>query len=234
VQIAAVSSALASTLFCPNSKFSDGDPESSLSETLESVCSSQIEDKKKPRDENMHSSRSKSVRVFSLEDNNNIPSYDINPTDEKVYLLFPAEDSVSIVTVGKIDRLVVLDIKWTRQNKDSRFTALPTVHLDSPPSKSHFWRWHNSGDGMLSTIEAVYFAAMDVTKNCWTTLERLRLINIMWLFSLQHSIINKRSIAEQRPVPFSEEGKAKARLLRQRHPDRKIKKKLNQKKDNSR
>jgi len=49
-----------------------------------------------------------------------------------------------------------------RINPLSPLEDLPFVHLEFPPQKSHFWRWHNRGDGMLSTIEAIYFAAREV------------------------------------------------------------------------
>jgi hypothetical protein len=125
--------------------------------------------------------------------------------------------------------LIVLDIKWTRKHKDipSNIHAIQKVHLVSPPSASHFWRWHNAGQGCLSTIEAIYFAAMEYTAGAaaaaassserWTIdANRKRLIYIMWLFSLQYATINKRCMEENRSfTPFSEEGKDYARQLRQ-------------------
>lgn len=216
VHIKALSSALESASALEDENDANDDPNYLLSEKLESTKLT-----------NSASSKhiSGSVRIFSLMDDN-IPSYDESMSHEKVFVLFPDQSSVPISSVGKIDRLVVPDIKWSRQHKDAQLTCLPRVKLDSPPAKSHFWRWHNAGDGCLSTIEAIYFAAMDVTKNSWSSSERRKLINIMWLFSLQHAVINKRSLEEQRAVPFSEEGKGQARLLRQQHPGWKIKTKV--------
>lgn len=190
------------------------------------------------------------------------------------YVLFPQEGkSVPISTVAnKIKRLVVLDIKWTRSNNVQTFSAdhhkinasqpseggggksynplaplkdLPFVHLEYPPQNSHFWRWHNRGVGMLSTIEAVYFAAREVS----VTLQQRQGIgkeekdddnsnylqqgsidesdddknyaDILWLFALQRSIIQERSLKEGRPVAFSEEAKAMARALRKQSPPEK-------------
>jgi hypothetical protein len=70
----------------------------------------------------------------------------------------------------KVEKPVVLDIKWARQGvkMDLGIAAFPKMHLDAPPAQSHFGRWHNLGAGMLSTIEVIYFAAMEITTttNC--------------------------------------------------------------------
>lgn len=186
------------------------------------------------------------------------------------YVLFPQEGkSVPISAVAnKIKRLVVLDIKWTRSNNVQLFSAnhhkitasrpseggggksynplaplqdLPFVHLEYPPQNSHFWRWHNRGVGMLSTIEAIYFAAREVS----VTLQQRQdigdeekdddnsndlqqgsigecdddknYVDILWLFALQRSIIQECSLKEGRPVAFSEEAKAMARALRKQN-----------------
>jgi hypothetical protein len=185
------------------------------------------------------------------------------------YVLFPQEEkSVPISAVAKkIKRLIVLDIKWTRSYNVQLFSAdhhkilvsqpseggggksynplaplkdLPFVHLEHPPQNSQYWRWHNRGAGMLSTIEAIYFAAREVS----VKLQQLRdigeedngdgcnnscrhgcidngdknFVDILWLFALQRSIIKQRSIEEGRPVAFSEEAKAMARALRRQDP----------------
>jgi len=179
--------------------------------------------------------------------------------EEGTYVLFPQEGkSVPISSVAnRIKRLVVLDIKWTRSYNVQLFSAdhhknlvsqsseggggksynplaplkdLPFVHLEFPPQNSHFWRWHNRGVGMLSTIEALYFAAREVS----VAQQQIRgigeddaghnmcnddksFVDILWLFALQRSIIEERSLQEGRPVAFSEEAKAMARALRKQH-----------------
>lgn len=225
IQIAAISSALEST------KLNDlpGSLETetmipSISTSLESSKTSQnceSKGKKKP-----NSPCRGSVCLYSFEEDN-MPSYDASQL-RNTYVLFPEKGSVPISSVGKIDRLIVLDIKWSRKSgtADARFSSLPRVHLDSPPPHSHFWRWHSEGEGMLSTIEAIYFAAMEATKG-WSNAQQERLIHIMWLFALQHSVINKRSQQEKRTVPFSEDGKSQRRGLRQLHPDHPSKRESN-------
>ncbi len=188
--------------------------------------------------------------------------------DDGTYVLFPQEGkSVPISAVAnKIKRLVVLDIKWSRSYNVKLFSEdhhkilvsspseggggksynplaplkdLPFVHLEYPPKNSNFWRWHNRGAGMLSTIEAIYFAAreasvalrhqQDIGESEIDGYERKSYqqsdvdyvdkdndcVDILWLFALQRSIIQKRSIEEGRPVAFSEEAKAMARALRE-------------------
>jgi len=46
--------------------------------------------------------------------------------------------------------------------------------------------------------------------------QRCGFVNILWLFALQRSIIEERSIQEGRPVAFSEEAKSIARALRKK------------------
>eukprot|EP00980_Cylindrotheca_fusiformis_P003187 scaffold721_cov131-Cylindrotheca_fusiformis.AAC.77 len=165
-----------------------------------------------------------SATLYSF-DEDNVPLYNSEKL-KNTYVLYPEKGSVPIFSVGKIDRLIVLDIKWSRKSgkSDARFKFLPRVHLDSPPLKSHFWRWHSEGEGMLSTIEAIYYAAMEARSD-FNDDERERWIHIMWLFALQHSIIKKRSELEKRTVPFSNEGKSDRRRLRQLHSDHPFKKK---------
>ena len=189
-----------------------------------------------------------------------MPKYDDDNDDQDgVYVLFPDKDSsVPIESVSsKIQTLVVLDMKWSSQlvKEDPGIRTLPKVHLTNPPSSSHFWRWHNSGQGMVSTIEAIYFAAMEVELFSASSVARTKtptpqttvdngnddsengiekddtcstirdttspssnhhnILDMMWLFALQYATINVRSQEEQRPIPFSEEGKAVNRALRQ-------------------
>jgi hypothetical protein len=167
-----------------------------------------------------------SVVLYDLE-KTSFPEY--SPEEEGVYVLFPTEDSVPISSVSP-SKLVVLDIKWNKQDSvknNPKIAHLPKVHLDSPPAQSHFWRWHNEGRGMLSTIEAVYFAAMEVTRddNSWSQEARDDLVHMLWLFALQHSIIHARNEMEKRVLPFTEEGKETQRVLRnqQKEIQRRIK-----------
>eukprot|EP00957_Ditylum_brightwellii_P030516 2311353-Ditylum_brightwellii.AAC.1 len=93
-----------------------------------------------------------------------IPPYN---TNNNTYLLFPSKDSIPLSSVSTtITKLVVLDCKWTKssllQHPNLQHYNIPHVHLSNPPDKSYFWRWHKEGKGMLSTIEAIYYASLDV------------------------------------------------------------------------
>ena len=141
--------------------------------------------------------------------------------DAGVYLLFPSDDSVPITAVTEpIKKLVVLDCKWSKTSVvrlNPGIASLPKVHLANPPDKSLFWRWHNSGRGMLSTIEAIYYAAWEVsTQDLSMHQDRHNLVHAMWLFALQRAVITHRSREEQRIAPFSDEGKLQQRLRRQK------------------
>lgn len=228
----------------------------------------------------------KNIKLYDLNKEETLPDYSASQNSGRIvnedkvdgdatgnideggtYVLFPQEGkSVPMSSVaGKIKRLVVLDIKWTRSFNVKLFSAdyhkimvssqseagggksynplsglkdLPFVHLEFPPQNSNFWRWHNRGEGMLSTIEAIYFAAREAS----VALQQRRDIgenekgddnarqiaseeqdndqtftDILWLFALQRSIIQERSVQEGRPVAFSEEAKAMARALRKQH-----------------
>lgn len=139
------------------------------------------------------------------------------------YVLFPQKGkSVPISSVaGKLKRLVVLDIKWSKlgliTTNTPALTALPFVHLESPPPQSHFWRWHNAGDGMLSTAEAIYYAALEAgAARGWTEKEQDQIIDVMWLFALQRSIVGRRGVQAGRPAAYSKEGKARQISARMR------------------
>jgi len=159
----------------------------------------------------------KSEKAITLYDLEHRAFPDYTSEEEGVYVLFPDKDSVPISSVSPT-KLVVLDMKWSRtRTKDHpNLNALRKVHLSSPPAKSRFWRWHNESPGMLSTIEAIFYAAMEVTRDDphWTVDERDALIHMFWLFSLQRSVIHEKSEEEQRAPPFSEAGKSERRLLR--------------------
>eukprot|EP00977_Amphora_coffeiformis_P009205 scaffold2095_cov166-Amphora_coffeaeformis.AAC.12 len=149
-----------------------------------------------------------------------IPDYS---TQDDVYFLFPSDTSVGLSTVAaKVGKLVVLDCRWSKSHlrRDPRLAILPKVHLDNPPRESFFWRWHNSGAGMLSTIEALYFAAWEVAdQQRWSFDRRRSLVNLLWIFGLQRAKIKQqydsgRGHSVIPYTPFSEEGKAFARMLR--------------------
>lgn len=165
------------------------------------------------------------VKIFNLE-KDEMPPY--NTEQDGTYLLFPGDDSTPLSTLLQVETvtvktLVVLDCKWSKSS--SRFhpylATLPKVSLANPPSKSYFWRWHNTGAGMVCTVEAIYFAAWEITASLgWSLEERqARLVHLLWLFRRQRAVILQRYTQNQvrgkNPhVPFSEEAKEFARNLR--------------------
>jgi len=156
------------------------------------------------------------IRLIDIENNESLPSYE---GEDNTYVLFPSENSIPISSVASnIHRLIVLDCKWTKSScqRLPEIDGLPQVHLDHPPSESFFWRWHNAGPGMCSTLEAIYFAAMEVAQvSCYfDNAKRKALIDLMWLFGIQRSATALRARREGKPLPFSKDGKTMQRDLR--------------------
>eukprot|EP00562_Extubocellulus_spinifer_P035880 CAMPEP_0178679182 /NCGR_PEP_ID=MMETSP0699-20121125/51_1 /TAXON_ID=265572 /ORGANISM="Extubocellulus spinifer, Strain CCMP396" /LENGTH=344 /DNA_ID=CAMNT_0020323527 /DNA_START=82 /DNA_END=1117 /DNA_ORIENTATION=- len=156
------------------------------------------------------------MQFIDLDRGDGIPTtYDTSNT----FVLFPDKGSVPLASVANnIVRLVVLDCKWTKSSSKDRpeVQKLQKVHLTSPPETSFFWRWHNAGSGMLSTIEAIYYASIEVAehKSTYPKENREGLINILWLFREQRASIQTSSERNRTIPPFNEAGKEQQRALR--------------------
>ena len=194
------------------------------------VSDSDARNNKEEKFEEGGSTSSSRVKIFNLE-NDEMPPYSDSTLNDGTYLLFPGTDSISLSKLlqeenSTIKTLVVLDCRWSRST--SRFhpdlASLPKVSLDHPPAQSYYWRWHNTGVGMLSTAEAIYFAAWQILTNShnenWTLEERQgRLVHLLYLFRLQRGLIQEKYAQNQvrgvNPhVPFTEEAKEFSRKLR--------------------
>ncbi len=156
------------------------------------------------------------TRLVDTNEGDEIPSYDKSDT----YLLFPSKTSIPLSeAASKIRRLVVLDCKWTKTVSHNlpQLQNIQHVHLDKDfrPQESYYWRWHNAGKGMCSTLEAIYFSALQVaTEKQLNEEEVSNLIHIMWLFAIQRSATIDTARREGKPDPFSVEGKERQRNLR--------------------
>ena len=76
---------------------------------------------------------------------------------------------------------------------------------------------------MLSTVEALYFAAWQVAEQKqWSLQERRPLVNLLWVFGVQRALIRRqyetgRTTHSVIPyLPFTEDGKECARKLREK------------------
>ena len=152
------------------------------------------------------------------------------------YFLFPSPgESVALEEVSnKVKTLIVLDCKWTKSGawrRSERLRCIPKVHLSNPPQESYFWRWHNAGEGMMSTIEAIYYASLEVYQGRYKQMvvnsspqthldecliDERNSIHLLWLFGLQRQAIIKRAEEEGKPAPCSEDGKEIQRECRRR------------------
>ena len=160
--------------------------------------------------------------LYDIERGDALPDYNVSDSDG-TYILFPVPgESVPLASVaGSVGRLVVLDCKWTKSSCKDRpeLRNLPKVHLTEPPEQSYFWRWHNSGPGMISTIEAIYYASLEVSehKRSIPKDERENLIHLLYLFAEQRISIQRsceESGGDCSSLPFSEKGKEEQRALR--------------------
>ena len=163
------------------------------------------------------------VRIWDQDGEDGIPNYKEQHIEAgspmETYALFPGEKSVPLSSINGLEhknlRLVVLDCRWKNCTRLLDRLSLPMVHLDNPPSDSHYWRWHNSGPGCLSSAEAVFWAAWQLSQG------DDRLLDIMWLFAVQRSVILRRFDAEvtERTIPhlpFTDQAKEQAREMRRR------------------
>ncbi|KAL7530475.1 hypothetical protein ACHAXR_003516 [Thalassiosira sp. AJA248-18] len=172
------------------------------------------------------------VKLIDVTKNDEIPKY--HPGDATTFLLFPSPgESVPLESVAsKVQTLVVVDCKWTKSTicrKNEQLSRLPRVHLSTSPL-SHYWRWHNAGPGMISTIEAIFYAAFEVSQHkMQRTLEsnqssqvgsstdlidQNNLMHLVWLFGHQRAATFKAAKNEGIPPPCSDEAKERKRESR--------------------
>ena len=170
---------------------------------------------------------------------NAMETYDVSNKDEdgpSTYLLFPCPgESVPLEAVSdKVKTLIVLDCKWTKSGvwrQSRRLRNLPKAHLSSPPTESHFWRWHNAGPGMMSTIEAIYYASLEVYQGRYKQLvfgsspqsriddclrDEHNSVHLLWLFGHQRQATLEKAKGEGKAAPCCEDGKEAQRALRRR------------------
>ena len=160
-----------------------------------------------------------SCALYDLERGDGLPNFN-EESGGGTYILFPVPgESVPLASVASdIDRLVVLDCKWTKSSCKDRLQLrdLPKVHLTHPPEESYFWRWHSEGPGMISTIEAIYYASMEVAEHKEGVLkdEKEKLIHLLYLFAEQRISIQRSCKISGESLPYGEKGKEEQRALR--------------------
>lgn len=189
---------------------------------------------------NSNNNNIRNFRVFDWSLGDALPDY---ASEQGTVLLFPSKDSQPISRVAKetrLRRVVVLDCKWAHSSVrlHPSLQGLPRVHLDTGPEQSYFWRWHNAGKGMLSTVEAVYFCAWEVAMaNGWSQDQCYDMVHILWLFALQREVIRQKyelyaGVTLPLYLPFTEQGKEHQRAMRRRPHQRTVKKFHNAKSSN--
>lgn len=164
-----------------------------------------------------------SVNLVDYEGGDAMPRYNNHADEDAVgrqsFLLYPLEgESCALSDVAPcIAKLVVLDCKWTKSSikEHPELHKLQKVHLTNPPSESYFWRWHSAGPGMLSTIEAIYTAAVEVATyhqgfECKQSDEE-SLLSLLWIFGLIRVAAANTARKNGKPMPFSDTDKEERR-----------------------
>ena len=168
-------------------------------------------------------------RLIDREVFENIISYETEFDEPNTFLLFPGGNSKPLSSVARtrtIDRLIVLDCRWNHSSVRLHpyLRNFQRVHLDSSFKQSYYWRWHSAGEGMISTVEAIYLSAWEVAlAKGWDALERKRLVYLLWLFGLQREHIRRKyeqcgGTRLAIHLPFTEDGKERQREMRRRPP----------------
>lgn len=125
-----------------------------------------------------------------------IPSFD----PSTCLLLFPSPDSSSPsdIDLTRINRVVVVESKWTGFNKIlslPQLQGLQHVRLDA--GKTAFWRYHTRGvsDNALSTVEAVRALSQEWHFTMHGAREKCHCFDdLLWYFSFLHNLIVNYSI----------------------------------------
>ncbi len=112
----------------------------------------------------------------------------------------------------------MLDCKWTRTKNSGKLlpeiSKYQKVHLSAPPTESYYWRWHNAGEGMLSTIEAIFYASWEVLEFHNKDQRDHNLIHLLYIFGIQRALSGIMADRIGKPSPYSREGKEERRAQR--------------------
>ncbi|OQR85352.1 hypothetical protein ACHHYP_11913 [Achlya hypogyna] len=123
------------------------------------------------------------------------PAYDA----AKAVVVYPSNDALvldDLEDIDQIETLIFIDCPWqkgpTILNHPS-VAHLRAVKLAKPPLHSKFWRYHSSGEGCISTIEAVYL----MLEEYLTALQKRNLTpsmtdpvgGLLYFFNIVHDVI---------------------------------------------
>lgn len=156
-----------------------------------------------------------------------MPAFD----PETTLVLFPSKQAKFIDEVERLERfssIVLIDCRWTtlRAANESALQQLQHVKLRHVPEKSVFWRYHDAGDGCVSSIEALYYAFKEIMRVTGQTVSGGTLEDLLYIFALQADSIRQDYAYNPRKqgliLPMDEQAKALQQWRRRhngRHPD---------------
>ncbi|CCI42496.1 unnamed protein product [Albugo candida] len=82
---------------------------------------------------------------------------------EKTLVVYPTNTAATLfeldaISLSKIENLVFIDSSWKKAPsvlQHCSLSELRCIKLAHPPAQSKFWRYHEAGEGCISTIEAI-------------------------------------------------------------------------------
>ncbi|OQS05521.1 hypothetical protein THRCLA_02371 [Thraustotheca clavata] len=146
----------------------------------------------------------------------------------KCVVVYPSNDALvleELDDLASIDTLIFIDCPWQKGPailNDSSISHLRSVKLAKPPLHSKFWRYHSSGEGCISTIEAVYLMLEEYSAACHARDIPLsstdNVADLLYFFHMIHDVIletHKSNPNRQlERAPMSEEEKNRQRIMR--------------------
>ncbi|CAH3131095.1 unnamed protein product [Pocillopora meandrina] len=127
---------------------------------------------------------------------------------EKVIIVFPAEDAVTLEKIrlnqdrqnpdssdagALLHRVVFIDSTWQQCHQiitDKKLKGLKRVKLES--AVTHFWRPQRKPDTCLATIEAIYYFFKEYDQHILKREYDGRYDNLLYFFAFQYKLIQEQ------------------------------------------
>nr|CCA27733.1 conserved hypothetical protein [Albugo laibachii Nc14] len=171
--------------------------------------------------------------IIPMTTTSEFPAFDATKT-LVVYPTNTAENlfQLNAADLSKIENLVFIDSSWKKAPsvlQHSSLSNLRCVKLAHPPAQSKFWRYHEAGEGCISTIEAIemmlqeYLLAISTANiNLDTSISSSEISKLLFIFKQIYSTIASKH--EHDILPMHEQSKENRRRHRSQKDIGKIRK----------